>query len=126
MSAGNTTRWTSAEMQLPAVAAANERRVRGGFWPKLRRVVGRLPFAHDLVAAWYCATDPATPFRVRAVLFGALAYFVMPVDAIPDVLAVVGFTDDASVLLAALTVVGAHITPKHREKAADALKALAH
>ena len=124
MSAGDTARWTGAEMQLPAVAAANEKRVRGGFWPKLRRVAGRLPFAHDLVAAWYCAIDPATPFRVRAVLFGALAYFVMPVDAIPDVLAVVGFTDDASVLLAALTVVGAHITPKHREKAADALSEL--
>lgn len=124
MSAGDTARWTGAEMQLPVVAAANEKRVRGGFWPKLRRLAGRLPFAHDLVAAWYCATDPATPFRVRAVLFGALAYFVMPVDAIPDVLAVVGFTDDASVLLAALTVVGAHITPKHREKAADALREL--
>lgn len=124
MSAGDAARWTGAEMQLPAVAAANARRVRGGFWPKLRRVAGRLPFAHDLVAAWYCATDPATPFRVRATLFGALAYFVMPVDAVPDVLAVVGFTDDASVLLAALTVVGAHITPKHREKAAAALKEL--
>lgn len=115
-------RWTGAEMQLPAVIAANERRVGSGFWPKLRRVLGRVPFAHDLVAAWYCAADPATPLRVRATLLGALAYFVMPLDAIPDVLAGIGFTDDASVLLAALTVVAAHITPTHREKAARALR----
>ncbi|TCT11703.1 uncharacterized membrane protein YkvA (DUF1232 family) [Tepidamorphus gemmatus] len=124
MSTGDISQWTSAEMQLPTVAAANERRVRGGFWPKLRRHAARLPFAHDLVAAWYCATDPATPFRVRAVLFGALAYFVIPVDTVPDLLAVVGLSDDASVLLAALTVVGAHITPNHREKAAATLRQL--
>jgi uncharacterized membrane protein YkvA (DUF1232 family) len=73
------------------------------------------------VAAYYCALDPATPTRVRATLLAALAYFVMPVDAIPDVLVGIGFSDDATVLLAAIAVVRAHITPGHRDAARRAL-----
>lgn len=120
----NTASWISGEAQLPAVFAANRARVREGFWRKFKRVAAKLPFAEDLAAAWFCAVDPTTPFRARATLFGALAYFVMPVDVIPDFLLVAGFTDDASVMLAAITTVAAHIRPDHRRKAADALRTL--
>lgn len=106
---------------LPAVLARNERTVREGFWRKLRRLAGRVPFATDLVAAYYCALDPATPLRARAILLGAVAYFVMPVDVVPDAIAVLGFTDDAAVIAAAITVAGAHIQPKHRDEARRAL-----
>jgi uncharacterized membrane protein YkvA (DUF1232 family) len=95
------------------------------FWAKLRRVLARIPFAEDLVAAYYCALDPATPVYVRVVLFGALAYFVLPVDMVPDFLAGLGFTDDASVLAAALAAVGRHLEPRHRAKARQSLERLA-
>ena len=52
---------------------------------KARRVAVQLPFAEDLLAAWYCAFDRETPTEVRAALIGALAYFVLPFDAMPDV-----------------------------------------
>jgi uncharacterized membrane protein YkvA (DUF1232 family) len=52
-------------------------------------------------------------------LLGALAYFVLPIDAIPDILPVVGFADDAAVLTAAIKLVAGHITPAHREAARD-------
>ena len=91
--------------------------VRQGFWRKLRQAMGRIPFAEDAVAAFYCATDPSTPTYVRAVLIGALAYFIMPMDVIPDMIAGLGFTDDASVLLAALSAVGGHLKPRHRAQA---------
>ena len=87
------------------------------FWPKFWRNVGKIPFSEDLAAAWYCYRDPRTPARVKGVLAGALAYFVMPADAIPDVLAVVGFTDDAAVFAALLAVVGRHLKPRHRAEA---------
>lgn len=96
--------------------------VRRGFWPKLRRWVARLPFAEDLLAAYYCAFDRQTPAQVRAVLLGALAYFVLPIDAIPDLLPFAGFTDDAAVLAAAIKLVAGHITPEHREAARRALE----
>jgi uncharacterized membrane protein YkvA (DUF1232 family) len=105
------------EVHLPMVIARNEDTVRGGFWPKLARNLARLPFAEDLVAAWYCAFDPATPLRARAILIGALAYFVMPLDVIPDFLFGLGFTDDLTVLLTAYGIVRAHLKPEHRDKA---------
>ncbi len=105
----------------PEDDAAREKRVRKGFWKTLRRAVRVIPFAEDLVAGYYCALDPKTPPRVRAVLLGALAYFVLPLDAIPDLLAGVGFTDDMTVLVATLALVRSHIRPIHREAARRAL-----
>jgi len=102
-------------------AKRDEERVRRGFWPKLRRVAARLPFAEDLLAAYYCAFDRRTPMQVKAALIGALAYFVLPADAMPDILPLLGFTDDALVLVTALRVVSGHIRDEHREAAREAL-----
>jgi uncharacterized membrane protein YkvA (DUF1232 family) len=97
------------------------RTVREKFWATFRKAVRSVPFSEDVVAAYYCAFDPATPARVRGVLLGALAYFVLPFDAIPDFLAGVGYTDDLTVLAAAIAMVGAHINDTHRAKARRAL-----
>jgi uncharacterized membrane protein YkvA (DUF1232 family) len=94
------------------------------FWRKVRRVVARIPFAEDLLAAYYCAFDRATPLAVKATLVGAIAYFVLPVDAIPDVLPILGFTDDAAVLTTALRLVASHVTPEHRTLAQEKLRAM--
>lgn len=87
------------------------------FWPKFRRVAARLPFAEDLLAAYYAATDTATPWRVQATLFAALAYFVLPADLVPDIVLGLGYTDDAAVLAAALKSLAGHITAAHRSRA---------
>ena len=94
------------------------------FWRKLGRVAASIPFADELVAAWYCALDRNTPGYVRAVLVGALAYFVMPADMVPDLIAGLGFTDDASVIAAAIASVGSHLRPEHRDAAREALDRL--
>lgn len=99
-----------------------ERSVRQDFWTKLRRAVGRIDFAREAVAAWYCATDPATPLRVKAILIGALAYFIMPADIIPDVIVGLGYTDDAAVFWAAWRAVSGQIQDRHRQRAAEALE----
>src|SRR5215472_3383325 len=100
-----------------ASVAREEARVRREFWPKFRRLAARLPFAEDLVTAYFCAFDRDTPRRVQVALIGALAYFVLPFDFIPDMLPVIGFTDDAAVLAAAIRMVSVHITPQHRDAA---------
>ncbi|HEY2033337.1 MAG TPA: YkvA family protein [Rhizomicrobium sp.] len=110
-----------ATYQLPAIIARNERIVEKSFWRKLRKLAGHVPFAEDLAAAYYCAVDPATPSRVKGVLFAALAYFVIPFDAIPDFIAGLGFTDDAAVLAMAIGIVSRHITDDHRSRARHAL-----
>ena len=107
----------------PADRLANDREsVRRRFWSKMKRVAAKLPFAEDLLAAYYCAFDKQTPRHVQAALLGALAYFILPFDFIPDMLPVLGFTDDAAVLAAAIRLVATHITPDHRAAARAALK----
>jgi len=103
-------------------AARDERLVREGFWPKFRRVAGKLPFAEELVAAYYCAFDRNTPRHVQLSLLAALAYFVMPFDVVPDMLLGLGFADDAAVLATAVRMVATHITPEHRAAARAALE----
>ena len=106
----------------PADEVAKDREsVRRRFWLKLKRVVASLPFAEDLLAAYYCAFDGQTPRHVQAALLGAIAYFVLPFDFVPDLLPVLGFTDDAAILATALRMVATHITPEHREAARTAL-----
>ena len=105
----------------PARFEADRKRVQGGFWGKLRRVAGRIPFAEEAAAAYYCAGDRKTPLHVKAVLMGALAYFVIPTDMIPDFIAGLGFTDDASVFFFTWQTVTRHVTEEHREKARAAL-----
>jgi uncharacterized membrane protein YkvA (DUF1232 family) len=96
--------------------------LRRRFWIKLKKVAGKLPFAEDLLAAYYCAFDRQTPRHVQAALLGAIAYFVLPFDFIPDMLPVLGFTDDAAILATAIRLISAHILPEHREAARAALK----
>jgi len=101
--------------------AERERKVRREFWDKLKRVAARIPFIEDLVAAYYCAMDPATPTRVRGMLLAALAYFILPIDLIPDMLGGLGFADDMALFTAVVGMVSSHITPTHRAAAARAL-----
>ena len=102
--------------------ARDQESVRKRFWGKFKRVAARLPFAEDLLSAYYCAFDRQTPRHVQAALLGAIAYFILPFDFIPDMLPVLGFTDDAAVLATAIRLVAAHITPDHREAARARLK----
>jgi uncharacterized membrane protein YkvA (DUF1232 family) len=95
----------------------NENNVRKNFWPKLQQSLARIPFADQVLAAWYCATDANTPLRVKGTLFGALAYFILPFDIIPDVILGLGFTDDLAVLMTAMTLVRNHVTQDHLDRA---------
>lgn len=101
--------------------AKDPERVRRNFWLKFKRLAISLPFAEELLAAYYCAFDRETPRHVQAALLGALAYFVLPFDFMPDMLPVLGFTDDAAVLATAIRMVASHITPEHRAAAHAAM-----
>lgn len=87
-----------------------------------RKAARQIPFMEDVVAGYYCALDPATPTKVRGTLLAALAYFVLPLDVVPDFILGVGFGDDATVLMAAISMIRAHIRPDHYQAARDALE----
>ena len=95
-----------------------EERVRASFFDKVRSSLKHIPFMEDVVAAYYCALDS------RALLFSALAYFILPFDLVPDVFLGFGFTDDIAVLIAAFQAVQSNIRPEHYEKARQTLDEL--
>lgn len=82
------------------------------FWSKLFRyakAAGR-QLVESALCLYYAAQHPEMPAWARSTAFGALAYFIMPVDAVPDFVPTAGFADDLTVLLAALALVAAYIT----------------
>jgi uncharacterized membrane protein YkvA (DUF1232 family) len=113
--------WRDVFNQAGGRTRRDEDTVRRGFWTKARSVAAQLPFVEDLLTAYYCAFDRETPLPVKASLLGALAYFVVPFDFMPDVMPVLGFADDAAVLATAIRMVAAHIQPAHREAARRAV-----
>jgi uncharacterized membrane protein YkvA (DUF1232 family) len=108
-------------MQLPAKIVRHARIVEQGFWPKLRKLVGRIPFAEDLAAAYFCVIDPATPGRVRGVVLAALAWFVLPASVLPEFLVVVGFTNELAVTAIVVRMIRKHLKVRHYVRARTAL-----
>jgi uncharacterized membrane protein YkvA (DUF1232 family) len=109
---------------VPATVRLNERLVARGFWPKLRKVAARVPFASEALAVWYCVQDAETPATAKGMMLAALAYFVLPTDAIPDFIPIIGYTDDAAVFAALMALVGRHVQPRHRDAARAAIERL--
>jgi uncharacterized membrane protein YkvA (DUF1232 family) len=113
------------EILRPVDASENDRReadVRDNFWRTVKRAARHIPFMEDVVASYYAAMDRDTPLRVRGTLLAALAYFVLPIDMVPDFIFGLGFTDDIAVLTAAITSIQRHIKPAHRAAARKALE----
>jgi uncharacterized membrane protein YkvA (DUF1232 family) len=106
-----------AKALVPATVRVNEEKVREGFLPKIRKVAAKVPFAADALSVWWCARDPDTPTAAKGMMLAALAYFVLPTDAIPDILPAIGFTDDAAVFAALVAILGKTIKPRHKEAA---------
>ncbi|TPW05325.1 MAG: hypothetical protein FD125_764 [bacterium] len=109
---------------VPSIQQVNEVRVQKGFWPKIRRTAARIPFARQVISVYYSARDPETPTAAKGIMLGALAYFVLPIDAIPDIFAGIGFTDDAAVIAALIATLGANIKRRHKDQADAALERL--
>jgi uncharacterized membrane protein YkvA (DUF1232 family) len=102
--------------------AGNQQGLRRRLWRLLLREAASLPFADQLLTAYYCAFDRRTPLYVKGILVGAIVYFVVPDRFIPKNLPFVALADDAAVLATAFKAVASHIKPEHREAAQGTLE----
>lgn len=102
--------------------AADEASLRRKFWRKLLGEAASIPHVEDVLTAYYCAFDRHTPLYVKGVLVGAIVYFAVPDDLIPDTL--LGLADDAALLAVAFKLVSSHIKPEHRQAAQSILARL--
>jgi uncharacterized membrane protein YkvA (DUF1232 family) len=112
---------SKSEMEAMRRAARDEAGILAEAFDRIRRLARQLPFSADLLAAYFCVRDPATSGRVKLILLAAMAYFVMPIDGVPDLIPILGFGDDAAIIAAAIAAVRGAITEEHR---ADARRAL--
>ena len=93
-------------------------------WKKLRKVAkkaGRKAVYYVLVL-YYVSRDPAVPSKFKLRILGALGYFILPIDIIPDAILALGFTDDLAAVAWVLFSVRKYITPEIEQKARDRLR----
>lgn len=93
------------------------------FWRKLARFGKRAgrEVALKALQLYFVLKRPDVPLWAKSTVIGALGYFISPLDAIPDFIAGVGYTDDASVLAAALAAVWIYIDEEVKRQAEAAL-----
>jgi len=96
--------------------------VKKKFENKAKKLVGRIKFLQDAVGLYYCAIDPKTETWVKVLAFSALAYFIIPLDAIPDYIPIAGYIDDAGIIASAIKKLSDKINEEHRSKAKELLE----
>jgi uncharacterized membrane protein YkvA (DUF1232 family) len=96
--------------------------IKENFWTKVKKVGSKVPFLKDIIAMYYCLLDEKTPLTAKASIVLALVYFISPIDAIPDFIAFLGFTDNASVIASTLILIKSQMTDEHYAKANDYLE----
>ena len=91
------------------------------FWEKARELARKLGYEAILVllTLYFTMKDPMTPTWAKAVIVAALGYFLFPLDAIPDMIPVVGYADDVTVVGSALATIAVHVTPEARRRAKE-------
>lgn len=97
----------------------NRNIINEGYSEKIRKYAGKVPFAEEAVASYHFLMDSETPTKSKAIIAGALAYFVVPTDIIPDFIAIMGFTDDATVMFIAVNAID--LKERHLQQAREFL-----
>jgi len=94
------------------------------FWTKSKKVarVAGLKVMYAALLLFYALQDPAVPKKTKGIIMGALGYFIFPLDAIADLVPMVGYADDIGVLLLALAAVAVHVSPETKRKARTKLE----
>jgi len=94
------------------------------FWKKLKGFAGKagIKVVYLALLLYYMLVDEAVDLKSKLTIAAALGYFIFPLDLLPDLLPVIGFTDDLSVLMFALSVVKGKINETHRQKARNTME----
>lgn len=87
---------------------------------KIARKAG-IKMAYAVLVAFYAVQSDALSFKEKARLYGALGYFILPVDLIPDAMLGMGYSDDLAALVYVLHTVSSNITPEVKQRAREKL-----
>lgn len=92
-------------------------------WKKISSVAKRAgtKVLYPVLILYYVLMDKNTPLTHKAIILGALGYFILPIDLLPDGIPYIGYTDDFTALMTCIKAVNDCITPVIRQKAEQAL-----
>lgn len=119
--------FSNNELMVAVAAAAEKQTVdESSLFTKIRRCAGRAgrKVLRLVLLLWYTFTAETTPFEHKVLIISALAYFILPLDLIPDSIPVVGFSDDLAALAAVERAVSSNITPEIRRRAENKLNSI--
>lgn len=85
--------------------------VEENLWTKVERIGKKISFAKDIKALYNYMTDPSVAWYRKSIVIGALVYFIMPIDSIPDLAPLIGYLDDLGVITAVLKYLGSELIP---------------
>jgi len=88
--------------------------VEENLWSKLQRAGKKISFAKDILALFNYMKDPAVSWHRKAIVVAALIYFIVPIDAVPDISPLIGYLDDMGVIAALLKFLGSEILPYYK------------
>jgi uncharacterized membrane protein YkvA (DUF1232 family) len=94
-----------------------------GLWDKIAKVAkaAGVKVVYAALLLYYASMSPNISMADKAKIFGALGYFILPIDLIPDAIPVMGYTDDLAALVWALKTIWNNITPDIQEQAYERL-----
>ena len=90
---------------------AGKEYVEENLWTKVERIGKRISFAKDIKALYGYMTDPTVAWYRKSIVVGALIYFIVPLDTIPDIAPLFGYLDDLGVITATLRYMGSELIP---------------
>jgi uncharacterized membrane protein YkvA (DUF1232 family) len=88
---------------------------------KLGKKIG-LKLIYYVLILFYILQEPTVPAKIKAVITGALGYFIFPFDIFPDSMPGIGYVDDMATITAALAMSLLYVTPEIKQKAKNKLK----
>ncbi|MBI3736528.1 DUF1232 domain-containing protein [Candidatus Sumerlaeota bacterium] len=92
----------------------DEARLREQFWPKFKRVASKIPGAADILALYFYMNSDIAPLQHKISVMATIAYFIIPLDLIPDYLGLIGYTDDLAVAMGLIKFIGADVMKPYR------------
>ena len=95
-----------------------------GLWKKIGNVAKKagLKTVYMVLLLYYVLISDSTPKKYKAMIIGALGYFIVPLDMIPDFVPAVGYTDDVAAIAGAILAVAKCISPEIEAQAKAKLK----
>ena len=103
------------EINSPEEVEAKTAEVEEGLWSKIERTGEKISFVNDILALYKYMKDESVQWYRKAIVIGALLYFIAPVDAIPDLTPLVGYLDDLGVITAVVKFLGQELVPYYEK-----------